>query len=99
MQLLEENTERLDLLERTLVLEQRQRKRLLDVSVQKQKEIEQANRVQLYQGTNSTTNSILNQEEAQRKELVDAMVQNSPPIMTPVVKVLTNLQGITILGL
>ena len=95
MKTIEENTERLDLLQRTLLLEERQNKRLIELSTQKEKEIENDQRKQMYEGyTNSTTTiSKLDQEEAQRKLLVDEMVKTSTPSNAPTVKVLTNLQG------
>lgn len=93
MQSIEENTERLDLLHKTLELEIKQKKRLMEISSMKQREIADASRTELYEGLNSTTNSMLCQEEAHRKELVDVMVQNSNSSNGPVVKVLNNVQG------
>lgn len=93
MQSIEENSERLDLLQKTLEVEQSQKKRLLNESVRKTKEQEEENRLKLFAGSTSTPPSTLNHEEAHSKELVDAMVQNSSPSLAPVVKVLTNVQG------
>ena len=42
---------------------------------------------------NTATNSILGQEEAQRKMLIDDMVKNSSPSDGPVVRVVTHNQG------
>lgn len=91
---IEENTERLDLLQKTVLLEEKQKKRLRDLAIQKEKEVEEANRRKLYEA--STPSSVLDHEERQRKELVDEMVQNSTPSLTPVVKVMSNMQGISI---
>lgn len=93
MECIGENSERIELLEKTVVLENRQKKRMLDISIQKQKELEDSKSLALYEGTFSSSNSILEQEEAVRKELLDVMVTN-PGSNGPVVKVLTNVQGI-----
>ena len=91
---IEENTERLDLLEKSLAVELRQKKRLLDICVEKQRGEEESERQKLYEG-NSSTASLLDQEDAQRKELFDAMVQKTTLSIEPVVKVLSNVQGIS----
>lgn len=94
MTYIEENTERLDLMVKTLALEEKQKKRLLEASMQQQKEKEESNRFQLYEGnTNSTTTSMLQQEEAHRKELIDVMQQNVTPATAPIVRVVANVQG------
>lgn len=95
MKCIEENTEQLDLLQKTLQVEEKQKKRLMDLSVQNQKEIEISQRKQLYDGylNSTTTTSMLDQEEAERKLLVDEMVRTSTPSNAPTVRVLTNLQG------
>lgn len=93
MKSIEENTERLDLLQKTLAVEEKQKKRLLEVSNNKKKELEESNQKKLYE-VNCATTSILDQEDSHRKELVENMVQNSAPSLTPVVKVMTNVQGI-----
>lgn len=93
MKCIEENSERLDLLQKTLSLEEKQRKRLLDITLQKQKEIESANQMKLYDGSTATNNSLLDQEDSLRKELADSMNQTSTPALTPVVRVLNNVQG------
>lgn len=90
---IEENTEQLDLLQKTLEVEQRQKNRLLQISLQKERENENEKRKNLLDGTSTTTNSLLDQEDTTRKELVQAMVENSNQCNGPVVKVLTNLQG------
>ena len=92
MQSIEENTERLDLLQKSLAVEQKQKQRLFELSNNKKKELEEANRKRLYE-VNCATTSILDQEDSHRKELVENMVQNSATSLTPVVKVMTNVQG------
>ena len=99
MECIAENSERIDLFEKTVALEQRQKKRMMDLSIQKQKELDQANSLALYEGTFNSSTSVLEQEEAVRKELVEAMVHSSTPSNGPVVKVLTNVQGIHSLSL
>lgn len=92
---IEENTERLDLLTKTLLVEERQKKRLQELSMKEQKESEEANRRQLFEGTNpNTPPSILDQEEANRKELMTEMIRHSSPSDGPAIKVLNNIQGI-----
>ena len=95
MQSIEENTERLDLLQRTFQVEQKQIKRLMDLSSQKNKEIEKSKTNEMYEGysNNTSTTSMLEQEETQRKLLVEEMISSSTPTNAPTVKVLTNLQG------
>ena len=93
MKCIEENTERLILLEKTLVVEEKQKKRFEDLAFQKKKEIEEANRRQLYDGTINTPDALLNQEEAIRKELMEDMVRNATPSDGPTIKVLNNVQG------
>lgn len=93
MECIAENSERMDLLDKNLALEQRQKKRMHDLSAQKQKEMEQAHTMSLYEGTHNTTQSMLEQEESTAKQLVDAMAETSTPSNGPVVKVLTNVQG------
>lgn len=95
MTFIAENTERLHLLEKSLELEEKQKKRLHDLSIQRQKESEEAKRKALLQG-NQTNSSILDQEEAQRKELMATLIRDETPSNGPVVKVLTNVQGIGI---
>ena len=92
MTFIEENTERLVLLEKTLILEEKQKRRLQDLSLEKHKETEEARRMQLYEG-NPASIAILDEEDTQRKLLVDSMVRNSTTSNGPVVKVLTNVQG------
>ena len=92
MTCIEENTERLDLMQKTLAVEEKQKKRLMEASIQKEQELQQANIMQLFEG-NSTADSVLNQEEAHRKQLVDHMLKNTSPSIAPVVKVVNNVQG------
>ena len=93
MLLIEETTEKLDLLERTLIVENKQRNRLEALSLQKQKKNEEDDRKQLLDGHTTTPPAILDQEDAQRKVLVEAMIRESTPSNGPVVKVLTNVHG------
>ena len=93
MKSIEENTEKLDLLERTLQVEQKQKKRLEAIAIQKQQQMEEANRRQLLEGHSTSSAAVLDQEDAQRKELVDAMIRESTPSNASVVKVLTNVHG------
>lgn len=93
MKLIEENTEQLDLLERAFLLEERQRKRLMDFSIKKENEIGKDKHKTMYEGYINSTTTLLDQEETQRKSLVDEMVRAATPSNAPTVKVLTNLQG------
>ena len=93
MKCIEENSERLDLLQKTLSLEEKQKKRLLDLTIQKEMEIESANQLKLYDGATATSNSILDQEDTIRKQLAESMNQSSTTALTPVVRVLNNVQG------
>lgn len=92
MKSIEENSERLDLIQKTYLLEQKQKKRLLDLAIQKEREIAEANQKKLYDGTTSS-NSLLDQEDAHRKELFQAMNNSSTTALTPVIRVLNNFQG------
>lgn len=91
---IEENTEKLDLLERTLAVEEKQKKRFEQMIKEKEKEKEEALRRQLYEGSTASmsSSSILDKEDDQRKALMDALVRESSS-NAPVVKVLTNIQG------
>ena len=93
MKCIEENAERLDLLEKSLSLEEKQKKRIQQISIQKEKDVEAEKILKLYDGTGNTPGSLLDQEEAQRKQLVDTMIKNETPATAPVVRVMTNLQG------
>ena len=93
MQCIAENTERLHLQQQTLNLEQKQQKRLLDISLQKKKEAEEAQRLSLFEANSSSSPSVLDQEDAIRKQLVDAMVKSTTPDIAPVVKCVSNVQG------
>ena len=90
MKCIEENYERLDLLEKTLALEEKQNKRLLDINIQEEKEMEEENIVKLY---TTTINTPLDEEDSARKELVESMAQNSTPALSPIIRNLTNVQG------
>ena len=93
MKSIEENTEKLDLLERTLLVEEKQKKRLQSLAIQNEKEHEEANTKQLFEGHTTTTPTILQQEDVKRKELLDTMIRESTPSNGPVVKVLTSVHG------
>ena len=94
MKCIEENSEQLDLLHKTLSLEAKQRKRLLQLTIEQDKQIEAAKNIRLHNGNGYNPNSqVLDKEEAEGKELVRSMVQNASPAIAPVVRVLTNVQG------
>lgn len=95
MVLIEENTERLDLLQKTLAVEIKQSKRLQDIKVQMQKDIAETQRKRLYEGysASTTTASILDQEDAERRQLLEELAKNSTSSDAPTVKVLNNVQG------
>lgn len=92
---IEENTERLDLLQKTLEVEERQRKRLEDIKIKMENDFEETQRRSLYEGytTCTTAASIMDQEDADRRQLMEEMVRHSTPSNAPTVKVLTNVQG------
>ena len=92
MESIEDCSERLDLLEKTLAVEEKQKKRKLDLAIQKKREDEESSKEQLHQ-IPPTTQSLLDQEVSHRKSLVDAMVRESSPSNAPVVKVLSNITG------
>ena len=70
MKCIEENSERLDLLQKTFKVEEKQNRRLLEIALQKRKEMEEAQRNQIGGGFSTTTMSMFDQEEAIRKSLV-----------------------------
>lgn len=93
MKCIEENSERLDLHLKSFSLEEKQKKRLLEINIQRKREIDTTNQMKLYDGT-STNSSILDQEDDIRKQLSESMNQCSTPALTPVVRVLNNVHGI-----
>ena len=93
MKSIEENTEQLDLLERTLMVEEKQKQRLKALALQKERDIEECNRRQLYEGHSTTSAAKMDQEDTYRKELLDDMVKDATPSNAPIVKVLTNVHG------
>lgn len=93
MKSIEENTEKLDLLERTLTLENNQKKRLQAIALKKQQELDESNRRDLFEGHTTSTAALLNQEESHRKELMDTMIRESTSSNSTVVKVLTSVNG------
>ena len=65
------------------------------MSIQKEKDKERDKAMQLLDGNSGiTTSTILDQEDNQRKELVANMVETSTPATAPIVKCVTNIQGI-----
>lgn len=86
---MEEAAEKLDLLERTLALEQRQKNREQEMLRLKQQDLQQKNAPQHQE---ASSNSVLFLEEAERKKLAESMVRN-PNSNGPIVKVLNNVQG------
>lgn len=93
---IEENTEKLDLLEKTKALELRQKKRVYDMDALVAKEKEAEKERDLLDGKiTAASASILDQEDAHRNMLVHNMnVQaNANDNLKPVVKVLNNVQG------
>lgn len=68
MKCIEENTERMGFLKKTLELEQRQKQRLIDISIQKEKDFEEAKRIKLFDGTHGGND--INQGDPQRKDSV-----------------------------
>lgn len=88
---IEELTERLILTEKTAALEEKQRRRLMESSSNRQQA--KSDDVRLPEAS-AESNSLLDQEDAHRKLVVDNMVQNCSASNGPVVKVLVNVQGI-----
>ena len=89
---IEEYTERMDLLQKTAIVEAKQKKRIMELQAQKQKKMQEEKMLNLLSG--GTNSSILEQEENQRKMLLDSMVKSATPSTTPIVRVLNNAQGI-----
>ena len=81
------------MLEKTLLVDKKRQLRLESLSSQKNKEVEEDNTKQLFQGHTTTPSVVLDQEDAQRKVLLDAMIRESNQSNGPVVKVLTNVHG------
>lgn len=94
--LIEESSEKLDLLEKTLLVDERQRQRLLTMTMEKEREREKARTLQLYDGTLYTPSTLFEQEECHRKELVEEMMKSSTPSNMPIVRCINNVQGIYI---
>ena len=92
MKTIEECNEKLDLLEKALAVEEKQRKRRSDLALQSQREQDESSRQQL-QEMNPTTQSLFEHEEMQRKNLMNSLIHNSSSSDGPVVKVLSNIQG------
>ena len=80
------------MLQKTLAVEQRQKQRLIELTMKKERELEEAKKKKMCEVTTIST-ALMDQEEAQRKDLMNDLVQNSAPGNGPVIKVLTNVQG------
>ena len=93
MKSIEENTEKLDLLERTVLVEEKQKNRLKAIALEKEREIAQSKKRQLLEGHAPTSAAMLDEEDNNRRELLDAMNRDSNPSNGPVVKVLSNVHG------
>lgn len=88
---IEEYSERLDLLQKTAMVEEKQKKRISELQAQKHKQVEHEKILNLL--GSGTSSSILEQEDNQRKMLVDSMFKSATPSSTPIVRVLNNVQG------
>lgn len=88
-----DHSEKLDLLEKTLAIEERQNKRAHEQNAILDAKQEQERIKNMMDGNSSTMESVLEQEEKQRKQLVHDMNVNLTETTKPIVKVLTNLQG------
>lgn len=93
MSSIQENTERLELLKRTFLVEERQKKRIQEMVLLREKE-KKKEELQNLLKQSATSNAMFEQEENQRKILVEAMVKSANPSNGPIVKVLNNVQGI-----
>lgn len=85
----EENTEMADLLEKTLEVENRRKKRMAEETLGKKKEEEKQKEIDLLDRSQSS-NLMLQQEDSHTKLLVDEMIQKSAPGVAPIVKFLSN---------
>ena len=63
------------------------------MNIEREKQVQDEKIQKLYDGNGNSNSSVLDQEEALRKQLVDTMIQSATPATTPVVRVLTNVQG------
>ena len=88
---IEEYSERMDLLQKTAIAEEKQKKRILELKAEKQKKSNEEKMLNLLSGATNSTN--LEQEETQRKMLVDSMVRSATQSNAPIVRVLNNAQG------
>lgn len=89
---IEEQSERLDLLEKTILVEEKQKKRISELNSLQNKNKEMEASLNLLD-VNGTSSSVLEQEEGHRKMLVDSMNKNSTNSNGPIVRCLTNVQG------
>ena len=88
---IEEYSERMDLLQKTAMVEEKQKKRIMEMEAQKQKKNNEEKMLNLL--SSGTSSSVLEQEDAHRKMLQDSMVKSATPLTTPIVRVLNNTQG------
>lgn len=93
MRNIEESTEILGLLNQTKEVEDRQKKRYSEIMALKEKEKETQHEIALMD-VNKTCSQALDHEEAQRKILVQDMMQKSNPAVAPIVKIMAHNQGI-----
>ena len=88
---IQEYSERMDLLQKTAMVEEKQEKRIMELQAQKQKKMQEDKMLNLL--SSGTSSSVLDQEDIQRKMLLDSMVKAATPSTTPMVRVLNNTQG------
>lgn len=93
MSFIEENTELVELLKKTLEVEKKQEKRLSDLSEIKRMEELKQQEISLLDKTKTSPNCVLEQEEAHRNLLVEDMLQKSNSVVGPIVKVVAHTQG------
>ena len=96
MEAIEDNTEKLALLQKTLALyfRQQQRDQAKKDLIKKQKEEEYFRKIK--EGSRPTPPSQLDLEDSHRRSLINDLKDNSDEILKPAVKFLTNIQGNTL---
>lgn len=95
MGIIEDQSEKLNLLEKTEEIDARRKKKNAAMDELLKKEKEKAEIEKLKQGSMLTSSSQLDQEDSHRRSLIHELQQNSNDSQKPIVKVLTNIQGIT----
>lgn len=80
----------MELLQKTLEVEQRQKQRASEISLMRKKEEEKQKELDLMTENDPASNFALDQEENQRRALLDNMSQNSTPAVASIVKVLNH---------